>query len=84
MGAALLSAGAALAPAGTAAASTATESRHKVDYVALGDSYASAPLVPTQVDTACLRSDQNYASLVARSKSATLTDVTCSGPPPPT
>ncbi|MFE7243546.1 SGNH/GDSL hydrolase family protein [Streptomyces sp. NPDC057580] len=79
VGAALLSAGAALAPAGTAAASTATESRHTVDYVALGDSYASAPLVPTQVDTTCLRSDQNYASLVARSKAATLTDVTCSG-----
>ncbi|MER6978092.1 SGNH/GDSL hydrolase family protein [Streptomyces carpinensis] len=79
MGAALLSAGAALAPAGTAAASTATEGRHKVDYVALGDSYASAPLVPTQVDATCLRSDRNYPSLVARSRAATLTDVSCSG-----
>ncbi|GGJ58690.1 lipase [Streptomyces brasiliensis] len=79
MGAALLSAGAALAPAGTAAASTATQSRHKVDYVALGDSYASAPLVPTQVDATCLRSSQNYPSLVAQSRSATLTDVSCSG-----
>ncbi|MFF4355117.1 SGNH/GDSL hydrolase family protein [Streptomyces sp. NPDC001530] len=79
MGAALLSAGTALAPAGTAAASTAPESRHKVDYVALGDSYAFAPLMPTQVDATCLRSDQNYPSLVARSRSATLTDVSCAG-----
>ncbi|MFJ4622348.1 SGNH/GDSL hydrolase family protein [Streptomyces sp. NPDC088812] len=79
VGAALLCTGAALAPAGSAAASTTTASRHAVDYVALGDSYASAPLVPTQVDPACLRSDQNYASLVARSRSASLTDVTCSG-----
>lgn len=79
VGAALLSAGAALAPAGSAAASTVPASRHTVDYVALGDSYASAPLVPTQVDATCLRSDSNYASLVARSRSASLTDVTCSG-----
>ncbi|MEU6290964.1 SGNH/GDSL hydrolase family protein [Streptomyces sp. NPDC046988] len=80
MGAALLSTGAALAPAGPAAAAgTASASRHAVDYVALGDSYASAPLVPTQVDPTCLRSDRNYASLVARSRSASLTDVTCSG-----
>ncbi|MFE9359944.1 SGNH/GDSL hydrolase family protein [Streptomyces olivaceoviridis] len=79
MGAALLSAGAALAPAGTAAASTVTAGRTTVDYVALGDSYASAPLVPTQVDATCLRSSQNYPSLVAQSRSATLTDVSCSG-----
>ncbi|MET7694387.1 SGNH/GDSL hydrolase family protein [Streptomyces sp. NPDC005483] len=79
VGAALLSAGAALAPAGTATASTGTESRHRVDYVALGDSYASAPLVPTQVDATCQRSDQNYPSLVARSRSARLTDVSCAG-----
>ncbi|MFF4902811.1 SGNH/GDSL hydrolase family protein [Streptomyces sp. NPDC001068] len=79
VGAALLSAGAVLAPAGTAAASTTTESRSRVDYVALGDSYASAPLVPTQVDATCLRSSQNYPSLVAQSRGATLTDVSCSG-----
>ncbi|MGW1623832.1 SGNH/GDSL hydrolase family protein [Streptomyces sp. NPDC002172] len=77
VGAALLSAGAALAAAGPAAASTTAESR--VDYVALGDSYASAPLVPTQVDAICLRSSQNYPSLVAQSRGATLTDVSCSG-----
>ncbi|MEU1268542.1 SGNH/GDSL hydrolase family protein [Streptomyces sp. NPDC005799] len=79
MGAVLLSAGAVLAPTGTAAASTATESRGGTDYVALGDSYASAPLVPTQVDAACLRSSQNYPSLVAGSRGAKLTDVSCSG-----
>ncbi|MET9016368.1 SGNH/GDSL hydrolase family protein [Streptomyces olivaceoviridis] len=79
MGAALLSAGAALAPAGTAAASTVTAGRTTVDYVALGDSYASAPLVPTQVDATCLRSSRNYPSLVAQSRSATLRDVSCSG-----
>lgn len=75
----LLAAAAALAPAGTAAATTGSESRHRVDYVALGDSYASAPLVPTQVDAACQRSDQNYPSLVSRSRAARLTDVSCAG-----
>ncbi|MGW0860140.1 SGNH/GDSL hydrolase family protein [Streptomyces sp. NPDC002690] len=78
-GAALLCAGAVFAPAGTAAANTVSETRHRVDLVALGDSYASAPLVPTQVDPTCLRSSQNYPSLVAQSRSAALTDVTCSG-----
>lgn len=76
---ALFSAGAAFAPAGAAAASPASESLRARDYVALGDSYASAPLVPTQVDAVCARSNQNYPSLVARSRSARLTDVTCSG-----
>lgn len=79
VGAALLSAGAALVTAGATSAGAATDSRHHVDYVALGDSYASAPMVPGQVDPTCLRSDNNYPSLVARSKSARLTDVTCSG-----
>jgi hypothetical protein len=38
-------------------------------YVALGDSYTSAPLVPHQVGmpAGCARSDQNYPSLVAGS-----------------
>ncbi|MEU6440819.1 SGNH/GDSL hydrolase family protein [Streptomyces sp. NPDC047046] len=52
---------------------------HRVDYVALGDSYASAPGVPDQVDATCLRSSANYPSLVARATGAKLTDVTCSG-----
>ncbi|MFJ9558876.1 SGNH/GDSL hydrolase family protein [Streptomyces fuscichromogenes] len=79
VGAALLSAGATLATAGTTTAGAATEGRHRVDYVALGDSYASAPLVPDQVDATCLRSDHNYPSLVARSAAASLTDVSCAG-----
>lgn len=86
VGAALISGVATLATAHPALASTATHHhpqhthhpRH-LDYVALGDSYASAPLVPEQVDAACLRSGSNYPSLVARSAGATLTDVTCSG-----
>ncbi|MGW0297142.1 SGNH/GDSL hydrolase family protein [Streptomyces anthocyanicus] len=78
-GAALLCAGTALATAGTATASTITDTRHRMDYVALGDSYASAPFVPTQVDATCRRSDRNYASLVARRAGLALTDVSCSG-----
>ncbi|MFJ5036061.1 GDSL-type esterase/lipase family protein [Streptomyces sp. NPDC088560] len=35
--------------------------------------------MPTQVDPTCLRSDQNFPSLVSRSRAATLTDVGCSG-----
>nr|WP_189750632.1 SGNH/GDSL hydrolase family protein [Streptomyces tendae] len=78
--AALLCASTALAAAGPAAvASTALEARHRVDYVALGDSYASAPLVPTQVDATCRRSDHNYASVVARRTRSALTDVSCAG-----
>lgn len=50
-----------------------------LDYVALGDSYASAPGVPTQVDAACARSSSNYPSLVAASRGARLTDVSCAG-----
>lgn len=49
-------------------------------YVALGDSYTSGPLVPTQVDLNCLRSNRNYPSLVAASAgSASFADVSCSG-----
>ncbi|MEW2489095.1 SGNH/GDSL hydrolase family protein [Streptomyces sp. NPDC048411] len=80
MGAALISGVAALATAHPAMASTTAHHPHRVDYVALGDSYASAPLVPDQVDADCQRSSNNYPSLVARSSAATtLTDVTCSG-----
>lgn len=49
-------------------------------YVALGDSYTSAPLVPNQhgdpID--CARSDHNYPSLVAQALGlATFVDVSC-------
>lgn len=49
-------------------------------YVALGDSYTSGPLIPTQVDLNCTRSNHDYPSLVASSVgSASLTDVSCGG-----
>ena len=50
-------------------------------YVALGDSYTAAPLVPpTDTSTFCLRSEVNYPALVAEAMpGSTLTDVSCSG-----
>ena len=48
-------------------------------YVALGDSYASGPLVPAQVDAGCQRSSNNYAHLLAERLGLELTDATCSG-----
>jgi lysophospholipase L1-like esterase len=49
-------------------------------YVALGDSYTSGPLIPTQVDLNCTRSDHNYPSLVtAAIHSSSFTDVSCGG-----
>ncbi|GAB3998331.1 SGNH/GDSL hydrolase family protein [Nocardioides marmoraquaticus] len=49
-------------------------------YVALGDSYTSAPFVPlTDVAGGCFRSDTNYPSLVAEALGAELTDVSCAG-----
>ncbi|RLP96966.1 SGNH/GDSL hydrolase family protein [Micromonospora sp. CV4] len=49
-------------------------------YVALGDSYTAGPLIPTQVDLNCLRSNRNYPSLVTASAgSSSFADVSCSG-----
>jgi lysophospholipase L1-like esterase len=51
-------------------------------YVALGDSYAAGPLVPipTGEPAGCLRSNQNYPSVVAQTLGvAELHDVSCSG-----
>ena len=50
-------------------------------YVALGDSFTSAPLVPTtDLAGGCFRSDGNYPSLVAeRLDIDTFVDVSCSG-----
>lgn len=62
--------------AGTASAEGAKR------FVALGDSYAAAPLVPvpTGQPAGCLRSDHNYPSLVAKALGATeFHDVSCSG-----
>jgi hypothetical protein len=47
-------------------------------YVALGDSYSSAPGVPDYVTgTACSRSTSNYAHLTAADLGLKLTDATC-------
>ncbi|MEU3528163.1 SGNH/GDSL hydrolase family protein [Streptomyces sp. NPDC038707] len=49
-------------------------------YVALGDSYASGPGIPAQVDAGCARSDHNYPSLVAAERRTdSFTDVSCGG-----
>jgi lysophospholipase L1-like esterase len=62
-------------PAGTAGADAPTS------MVALGDSFASGPLVPPQYEQpwGCLRSSLNYAHQVASALALELTDVTCSG-----
>ncbi|THA28026.1 SGNH/GDSL hydrolase family protein [Streptomyces sp. A1277] len=62
------------------AAPAAPASGDAVHYVALGDSYSSGLGIPQQTDTACGRSDRNYASLVAQEVgAASFTDVTCAG-----
>jgi lysophospholipase L1-like esterase len=48
-------------------------------YVALGDSFTAAPLVPTtDVADGCFRSGSNYPALLAARLQARLTDVSCS------
>jgi len=50
------------------------------EYVALGDSYTSAPFVPvTQVAKGCLRSRANYPALAAKALGAELEDRSCGG-----
>ncbi|HEX4702418.1 MAG TPA: GDSL-type esterase/lipase family protein, partial [Pseudonocardiaceae bacterium] len=65
--------------AGAAYANAAPTFQH---YVALGDSYASGPLIPNQSlhPIGCARSDHNYAGDLARSMHIpTLVDVSCGG-----
>ncbi|MHC5264367.1 SGNH/GDSL hydrolase family protein [Streptomyces sp. UC4497] len=52
-----------------------------LDYVAMGDSYAAAPLVlPTDTSNLlCLRSLADYPHIAAKALGAKLTDVSCSG-----
>lgn len=54
----------------------------ELTYVAMGDSYTAAPLFPLvsgeQIDD-CLRSQENYPSLVAQRLGIGVTDVSCSG-----
>jgi hypothetical protein len=54
----------------------------EISYVAMGDSYTSAPGVLPYVPTAppeCARSEHNYPHLVAAALGLSLTDVSCSG-----
>jgi lysophospholipase L1-like esterase len=50
-------------------------------YVALGDSYASGPLIPTQSlhPVGCARSNHNYPADLSRELGVPLTDVSCGG-----
>ncbi len=67
-------------PARAAGEPTATVPRYG-HYVALGDSYTAAPLVPpTDTTTTCLRSKRNYPAWVVEGLPGTrLTDVSCGG-----
>ena len=70
----------ALAPQASAAPRTPWSPFHH--YVALGDSYAAGPGIPTQHGTplGCDRSDHNYASLTAKALHIRkFTDATCGG-----
>lgn len=59
-------------------ASSSSQSPRPLTYVALGDSYTSAPFVPvTDVANGCLRSTANYPSLVAKKLDAELDDRSC-------
>jgi lysophospholipase L1-like esterase len=50
------------------------------EYVALGDSYAAGPVIPVQVPPfGCIKSNNNYANLAARTVAIPLVDATCSG-----
>ncbi|MFF9177297.1 SGNH/GDSL hydrolase family protein [Streptomyces sp. NPDC014793] len=53
---------------------------HELDYVSLGDSYTSGPLIPQQVNAECGRSDHNYPSLLASWRGTkSFEDVSCAG-----
>ncbi|MER7177117.1 SGNH/GDSL hydrolase family protein [Streptomyces mesophilus] len=59
----------------------AAEAEEPLEYVALGDSFAAAPLVPP-IDPSnllCLRSLAGYPRIAAKALGAELTDVSCSG-----
>ncbi|MFA1551022.1 SGNH/GDSL hydrolase family protein [Actinomadura chokoriensis] len=70
----------ALVLAGTALGLTAPAEAATVQYVALGDSMASGPLIPNITGpVGCGRSTNNYAHKLAAALNANLRDVTCSG-----
>lgn len=70
---------AALAVAVTAVPAPAAQA-DALTYVAMGDSAAAGPLIPSQdPNLPCLRSDHDYPHVAAAALGAHLTDVTCSG-----
>jgi lysophospholipase L1-like esterase len=68
-------------PAGSGDASSVPSAPPtSLKYVALGDSYVAAPLVPvTDVANGCFRSSSNYPSIVAKKLGAHLDDRSCGG-----
>jgi lysophospholipase L1-like esterase len=69
-----------LAVATMAALAAFAGAARAASYVALGDSYAAGPLVPSQTaPLGCLRSDHNYAHLAAPAIGLSLRDRSCSG-----
>lgn len=71
---------AAAARNGTAPSSPPSAPPSDLKYVALGDSFTSAPLVPvTDVANGCFRSSANYPALVSRELGAELDDRSCGG-----
>jgi lysophospholipase L1-like esterase len=68
------------APRSSARSASPSASANPQQYVALGDSYTSAPLVPvTDIANGCLRSTGNYPTLAARALGAALDDRSCGG-----
>jgi lysophospholipase L1-like esterase len=69
------------APPSIAAPASTTAPGPVGRYVALGDSYAAGPLIPTtDLAGGCARSDHNYGHLLADALDVTdFVDVTCSG-----
>ncbi|MEU7061514.1 SGNH/GDSL hydrolase family protein [Streptomyces sp. NPDC046197] len=68
------------AASATPAAAHSTGSAHATNYVSLGDSYTSGPLIPQQIDAGCARSDHNYPSVVAAERGVSaFKDVSCAG-----
>jgi lysophospholipase L1-like esterase len=62
--------------------SAAEDSGNSGPYVAMGDSYVAGPVIPVQHGNplGCLRSTNNYPSLVRRAlRSSSFRDVSCSG-----
>lgn len=67
--------------AGCSGGSQQTETAPPIDYVALGDSAASGPLIPQSTGSpGCLQSDSNYPHVLAGLVgAASFVDVSCSG-----